>query len=95
MVKKLALPTTRHPRPYQLQWLNEGGDVRVYKLVHVPFRIEKYENEVLCNVVPMQTSHILLGRPWQFDKHVIFDRHSNKYSFTHCNRKNNTFTLNS
>ena len=24
MVEKLALPTTKHPRPYKLQWLNDS-----------------------------------------------------------------------
>ncbi|XP_071933764.1 uncharacterized protein [Coffea arabica] len=68
MVEKLALPTLRHPTPYRLQWLNDSGDVRVTKQVQVPFRIGKYEDVVLCDVVPMQACHILLGRPWQFDK---------------------------
>ncbi|XP_027156432.1 uncharacterized protein LOC113757267, partial [Coffea eugenioides] len=73
MVEKLALPTLRHPTPYRLQWLNDSGDVRVTKQVQVPFRIGKYEDVVLCDVVPMQACHILLGRPWQFDKGVTFD----------------------
>jgi hypothetical protein len=33
------------------------------KQVVVPFSIGKYIDEVLCDVVPMQASHILLGRP--------------------------------
>ncbi|XP_027155217.1 uncharacterized protein LOC113755410, partial [Coffea eugenioides] len=81
MVEKLALPTLRHPTPYRLQWLNDSGDVCVTKQVQVPFRIGKYEDVVLCDVVPMQACHILLGRPWQFDKGVTFDGITNKYSF--------------
>ncbi|XP_027184028.1 uncharacterized protein LOC113782336, partial [Coffea eugenioides] len=81
MVEKLTLPTLRHPTPYRLQWLNDSGDVRVTKQVQVPFRIGKYEDVVLCDVVPMQACHILLGRPWQFDKGVTFDGITNKYSF--------------
>ena len=41
----------------------------------------KYIDEVLCDVVPMQTSHILLGRLWQFDRRVLHDGFTNKYSF--------------
>ncbi|XP_071905717.1 uncharacterized protein [Coffea arabica] len=81
MVEKLALPTLRHPTPYRLQWLNDSWDVCVTKQVQVPFRIGKYEDVVLCDVVPMQACHILLGRPWQFDKGVTFDGIANKYSF--------------
>ncbi|XP_027090351.1 uncharacterized protein [Coffea arabica] len=81
MVEKQALPTLRHLAPYRLQWLNDSGNVRVTKQVQVRFRIGKYEDVVLCDVVPMQACHILLGRPWQFDKGVIFDGITNKYFF--------------
>lgn len=41
--------------------------MRVKKQMLVAFRIGKYEDEVLYNVVPMQVGNLLLGRPWQFD----------------------------
>ena len=83
MVEKLGLPTTKHQKPYKLQWLNDSGEVRVSKQVLVSFRIGKYEDEVLCDVVPMQASHMLLGRPWQYDRHVKHDGFTNKYTFVH------------
>ena len=63
MVEKLGMPTSKHPRPYKLQWLNDSGEVRVNKQVLVSFSIGKYKDEVLCDVVPMQAGHLLLGRP--------------------------------
>ena len=36
---------------------------------------------MLCDLVPMEATHILLGRPWQFDKKAFHDGHSNKFSF--------------
>ncbi|KAL4376552.1 hypothetical protein GQ457_02G026320 [Hibiscus cannabinus] len=39
MVEKLGMRTTKHPNPYRLQWLNDGGEVRVTKQVVVPFTI--------------------------------------------------------
>lgn len=42
---------------------------------------------VLCNVVPMKASHLLLGRPWQFDKKTSHEGCSNKYSFIHHRQK--------
>lgn len=62
MVEKLGLPTMKHPKPYHLQWLNDG-EVRVFKQVKVPFRIGHYEDEVVCDIVPMQASHVILGSP--------------------------------
>jgi hypothetical protein len=81
MVEKLGLPMVKHPRPYKLQWLNDSGEIRVNKQVLVAFPIGKYEDEVLCDIVPMQAGHLLLGRPWLFDRHVKYDGFTNKYSF--------------
>ncbi|KAL4347761.1 hypothetical protein GQ457_17G008560 [Hibiscus cannabinus] len=73
MVEKLGLKTTKHPNPYRLQWLNDGGEIKVNKQVLVPFTIGKYKDEVLCDVVAMGACHLLLGRPWQFDKGALHD----------------------
>ena len=86
MVEKLGMPTCKHPRPYKLQWLNDSGEVRVNKQVLVAFSIGKYEDEVLCDVVPMQAGHLLLGIPWQFDRKVQHDGFTNKCSFVHNQR---------
>jgi len=46
----------------------------------VLFWIGKYVDEILCGVVPIQKSHILLGRPWYYDRKAIHDRVKNKYT---------------
>src|SRR2546430_6867657 len=86
MVMKFGLPLIAHPRPYKLQWFNDGGEVKVYKQVRVPFSIGWYQDEVLCDVVPMQAGHLLLGRPWQYDRKVMHNGYSNRYSFTYKGR---------
>ena len=86
MVEKLGMETCKHPRHYKLEWLNDSGEVRVNKQLLVTFSIGKYEDEVLCDVVPMQAGHLLLGRPWQFDRKVQHDGFTNKYSFVHNQR---------
>ena len=80
LVEKLSLPMIEHPRPYQLQWFNDSGGMMVTHQVLVSFQIGKYEDEVLCDVVPMEATHILLGRPWQFDRRVTHDCYTNKYT---------------
>ncbi|KAL4386067.1 hypothetical protein GQ457_09G019440 [Hibiscus cannabinus] len=87
MVQRLGLETTKHPHPYKLQWLNDGGELKVTKQVLIPFSIESYKDEVLCDVVPMHATHMLLGRPWQFDRKVMNDGYSNRYSFTYDGKK--------
>ena len=65
LVEKLSLIISKHPHPYKLQWMNDKGEIRVTKQVLVPFFIGKtYMDEVLCDVIPMNASHLLLGRPW-------------------------------
>ena len=35
----------------------------------------------------MEACHILLGRPWQFDKKTLHDGLTNEISFTHKHKK--------
>ncbi|KAL4303372.1 hypothetical protein GQ457_10G010480 [Hibiscus cannabinus] len=56
MVQKLGLETTKHPHPYKLQWLNDGGELKVTKQVLIPFSIGSYKDEVyvmLCPCTPL------------------------------------------
>ena len=63
MVEKLNLQLVHHPKPYKLQWINEDGELTVDKQVKVDFSVGNYKDNVLCDVVPMEACHILLGRP--------------------------------
>ena len=87
LVEKLGFHTTKHPRPYKLQWLNDCGEIKVTKQVKIPFTIGRYQDEVLCDVVPMHAGHILLGRPWQFDRKVTHDGFKNRFVFYKDERK--------
>lgn len=87
VVSKLNLGTKIHPTPYKLQWLSEVGEMIVDQQVEIPFSIGKYEDVALCDVVDMEASHLLLGRPWQYDRKVIHDGYSNKYTFMHNSHK--------
>ncbi|XP_042465804.1 uncharacterized protein LOC122048280 [Zingiber officinale] len=82
MVDKLGLPTLKHPKSYKLQWLNDSGEMKVTKKVLISFTIGRYTDEVLCDVVPMQASHLLLRRSWQFDRWTTHDGYKNRYSFS-------------
>ncbi|XP_065866582.1 uncharacterized protein [Euphorbia lathyris] len=87
LVEKLGLPVRKHPHPYKLQWLNDCGEIKVNKQVLVSLKIGQYQDDLLCDVVPMQAGHILLGRPWQFDKNAMHLGRKNQYSFMHDGRK--------
>jgi hypothetical protein len=55
--------------------------------VRINFSMGSYRDVVECDVVPMQACHILLGRPWQFDKDSMYHGRLNQYSFMHHDKK--------
>ncbi|KAK1595949.1 hypothetical protein QYE76_059196 [Lolium multiflorum] len=81
LCEKLNLTLRKHPHPYHVQWLSDKGNVKIQHTVTVNFKIGPYEDTVECDVVPMTVCHMLLGRPWQFDKKAIHDGFSNAYTF--------------
>jgi len=87
MVEKLALDTRPHPQPYNIQWFNNSGNVKVTRLVRVNFAIGSYHDFIDCDVVPMQACSMLLGRPWQFDTDSMHHGRTNQYSFVHNGKK--------
>ncbi|XP_074283286.1 uncharacterized protein LOC141607839 [Silene latifolia] len=88
IVSKLSLPTQEHPSPYKLRWLNKGSEVRVDKQCIVPFSIVKvYKDEVLCDMVPMDACHLLLDRPWEFDRNTTHHGKENVYVFKHNGKR--------
>ena len=71
----------------QIQWLSEDGEMTVNRQVEVGFSIGKYKDFVLCDVVLMEACHLLIGRPWQYDRRVMHDGFTNKFTFVHKDRK--------
>ncbi|RDX66220.1 hypothetical protein CR513_55035, partial [Mucuna pruriens] len=49
--------------------------------------VNKQIDEILCNVVPMEATHILLGRSLQFHRQKIHDGVTNRFSFVHKGQK--------
>lgn len=62
IMEKLILKTLQHLRPYRLPWKNDCGEVKINKQILVLFSIRRYKDIVLCDVVPIEICHILLGQ---------------------------------
>ena len=90
MVKKLGLSTFKKSDPYHIEWLNECGILKITHVVQVPFIIDDYKDEIICDVIPMKNCDVLLGCPWQYDRSSIHDGRTNQYKFSH---KGKVFTL--
>nr|KAJ0225478.1 hypothetical protein LSAT_V11C100042380 [Lactuca sativa] len=81
-VQKLALKIENRPKPYKLQWLKKGGEVTVSKRSLVQFSVgTAYKDDVWCDVVAMDACHLLLGRPWEYDRNIDHNGRTNTYSF--------------
>ncbi|KAK9750043.1 hypothetical protein RND81_02G169300 [Saponaria officinalis] len=76
---RCKIPTKDHPKPYRLHWLDGNNGVMVKKQALISLQLGPYEDEILCDVIPMNACHILLGRPWQYDRKVEHDGRSNIY----------------
>ncbi|XP_022862403.1 uncharacterized protein LOC111382607 [Olea europaea var. sylvestris] len=82
-IEKLQLKMDHHPKPYKLSWLNKGSEVTGEKRCLVSFSIgKKYFDNAWCDVVSMDACHVLLERPWQYDRSVIHDGRKNTYSLS-------------
>eukprot|EP00253_Pinus_taeda_P004110 PITA_04110 len=81
MVEKLGLKKLKHPTPYKVSWLQKGHQLLVDEQCEVEFQIGKYKDKILCDVMPMDVCHLLLGRPWQFDRSAVHDGKTNCYKF--------------
>ena len=81
MVEKLGFKRINHPTPYKVSWLQKGHQLLVHEQSEVEFQIGRYKDKVLCDVMPMDSCHVLLGHPWQFDRKVTHDGERNYYKF--------------
>lgn len=78
---KLKLERIPHSCPYKVSWLNKGQQEVVNEQAWVEFSIGGYKDKILCDILPMDACHLLLGRPWQFDRKEHHDGEKNSYSF--------------
>ena len=87
ILKRNKIILHHHAKPYKLSWLSEEGEIKVDKQVLINFSIGNYKDGVFCDLVPMEATHILLGRPWQFDRKAFHDGHANKSTFSFQGKK--------
>ncbi|KAH9650278.1 hypothetical protein KPL70_026314 [Citrus sinensis] len=98
-ITKLNLKTEPHQTPYKLTWLKKGNQVTASRRCLVSLSIGLiYKDKIWCDVVAMDACHLLLGRPWQYDRNIVHDGKRNTYSFMFNNTKivllpNKEFTL--
>ena len=73
MVDKLGFKKVKNPTPYKVPWSEKGCQLLVQEKTEIEFQIGKYKDKVLCDIILMDPCHIILHRPWKFDRKVIHD----------------------
>ncbi|KAK1609741.1 hypothetical protein QYE76_033414 [Lolium multiflorum] len=87
---KLKLKYLPHPHPYYIQWLSGNGEMKVNHMVRVDFEIGPYQDSIDFDVVPMTVCHLLLGRPWLYDRSV---QHNGRANTNHLEFKGKKINL--
>ena len=62
-----------HPQPYTIGWLRQGSDLRVSQQFRLSYDIKPFKDEVLCNVAPLEVCDVLLGQPYLWKCHVVYE----------------------
>jgi hypothetical protein len=86
VIKRLALLTTPHPQPYTIGWLCQGSDLRVSQQCRLSYDIKPFKDEVLCDVSPLEVCDVLLGQPYLWKRHVVYESRPRSVIIT-LNRK--------
>ena len=87
LVSELNLETKPHPHPYKMKWLDNKASGSVNKQRLVSMTLGTYTDDVLCDVLDMDACHILLGRPWQYDRRTKHNGYTNTYIINHQGKK--------
>jgi hypothetical protein len=75
----LGFSTTPHPQPYNIRWLLQGQDIHVNQQCRLLYDIQPFKDEVLCDVSPLYFDDVLLGQPYMWNHHIIYE--SQPHSF--------------
>ncbi|XP_057520819.1 uncharacterized protein LOC130801075 [Amaranthus tricolor] len=87
LVSELSLETRPHPHPYKIKWLDNKASGSVNRQCLISLTLGTYTNDVLCDVLEIDACHLLLGRPWQYDRRTKHDGYTNTYTLRHNGKK--------
>jgi hypothetical protein len=73
IIKQLGLSTTPHPQPYNIGWLRQGRDLCIIQQCRLSYDIQPFKDEVLCDVAPLDVYDLLLGQPYMWRRHVVYE----------------------
>eukprot|EP00268_Persea_americana_P067967 TRINITY_DN9411_c0_g1_i7.p3 TRINITY_DN9411_c0_g1~~TRINITY_DN9411_c0_g1_i7.p3 ORF type:complete len:121 (+),score=11.08 TRINITY_DN9411_c0_g1_i7:1608-1970(+) len=82
----LGLTSVPHPKPYRVSWVDSTSIPATQRCL-VPINMFTYQDQLWCDVVPMDVGHIILGRPWIYDLDVTNFGRTNICVFNYKDKK--------
>jgi hypothetical protein len=73
---------TSHPLPYTIGWIRQGRDLHVIQQCHLPYDIKPFKDEVLCDISPLELCDVLLGKPYLWKHHVVYESRPRSVNIT-------------
>jgi hypothetical protein len=73
IIKKLYFSTTPHRYPYNIEWLRQGQDLYIRQHFLLSYGINPFKDEVLCDVSPLEVCDFLLGKPYVWKHHDVYE----------------------
>jgi len=86
VLEKMGLKAEPHPHPYNVNWVDKT-DQFITQCWQVPIHMSSYRDRVRCDVLDINTAHVLLDRPWMYDLDVTSLGKSNTYKFKFNEKK--------
>ena len=86
VVKWLALSRVPHPQPYTIRWLRQGSNLHVSQQCRLSYDIKTFKDEVLCDVSPLEVCDVILGQPYLWKRHAVYESRPHSVIIT-LNRK--------
>jgi hypothetical protein len=82
VIKWLALLIKPHPQSYTIELLHQGSNLPVSQQFCLPYDIKPFKDEVLCDVSPFEVCDVLLGQPYLWKHHVVYESRPRSVIFT-------------
>jgi hypothetical protein len=82
VAKRLALPKMLHPKPYTIGWLCQGSDLHVSQQFQLYYDINPFKDKVLSDVSPFEVFNVLLGKPYLWKCHVVYESRPHSFIIT-------------
>ena len=74
------------PHPYTIDWLHQEKDLHFIQQCRLPYDIKTFKDEVLRDIAPLEFCDVLLGQPYLWNLHVLYESRPCSVIITLCRK---------